>query len=100
MIFLLFGSQREYIILNLTHYILLYYIKISAYRMGIKFKKGPLSIEQNSYFTKIVNVCIVYDLDAWLGNSTNNFKFTSCLFAATNIVKIVIEKRRYTVDTE
>ena len=68
--------------------------------MGIKFKKGPLSIEQNSYFTKIVNVCIVYDLDDWLGNSTNNFKFTSCLYGATNIVKIVIEKSRYTVDTE
>ena len=32
--------------------------------MGIKFDKDPLPVEQNNYFTKIVNVYIVYDLDA------------------------------------
>ena len=37
--------------------------------------------------TKIVNVYIVYDLDAWPRNPTNNFKFKNCLFGATNIVK-------------
>ena len=39
-------NQREYLILNLSHYI-------------------ELSIEQNNYLTKIVNVYTVYDLDAW-----------------------------------
>ena len=37
--------------------------------------------------TKIVNVYIVYDLDAWSKNLTNNFRFKNCLFGATNIVK-------------
>ena len=29
----------------------------------------------------------MYDLDAWAKNPTNNFKFKTCLFRATNIVK-------------
>ena len=62
-------------------------IKLSGYKMGIKFNKDPLPLEQNNYLTKIVNVYIVYDLDAWLRNPTNNFKFKNCLFGATNIVK-------------
>ena len=33
--------------------------------MGIKIDKDPLTIEQNNYLTKIVNVSIAYDLDAW-----------------------------------
>ena len=37
--------------------------------------------------TKIVNVEIAYDLDACLRNHTNNFKFKSYLFGASNIVK-------------
>ena len=37
---------------------------------------------------------IAYDLDAWLRNSTNNFKFKNCLFGATNIVKIS-DKEKY-----
>ena len=37
-------------------------IKLSEYRIGIKFDKYPLAIEQNNYLTKIVNVYIVYDL--------------------------------------
>ena len=40
-------------------------IKLSEYRIGIKLDKDPLAIEQNNYLTKIVNVYIVYDLDAW-----------------------------------
>ena len=36
---------------------------------------------------KIVNVYIVYDLDAWPRNPTNNFKYRNCLFGATNTVK-------------
>ena len=37
--------------------------------------------------TKIVNVYIIYDLDALPRNPTNNFKFKNFLFGTTNIVK-------------
>ena len=33
--------------------------------MGIKFDKDLLAVEQNNYLYKIVNVYIVYDVDAW-----------------------------------
>ena len=83
----LVGNQREHLILNLSHYVLLSdSIKLSEYRIGIKFDKDPLSVEQNKYLTKIANVYIVYDLDAWTRNPTNNSKFKNCLFGATNIV--------------
>ena len=55
-------------------------IKLSGYRIGIKFDKDPLAVERGNYLTKIVNVYIVYDLDAWSRNPTNNFKFKNCLF--------------------
>ena len=58
----------------------LYSIKRSEYRIGIKFDKDPLTVEQDNYLSKIVNVYIDYDLDAWPRNSTNNFKFKNCLF--------------------
>ena len=44
-------------------------------------------VEKSNYLTKIVNVYIAYDLDAWPRNPSNNFKFTDCLFGATSIVK-------------
>ena len=62
-------------------------IKRSGYKIGKKLDKDPLAVDQNNYLTKIVNVYIAYDLDAWLRNPTNNFKFKNCLFGATNIVK-------------
>ena len=55
--------------------------------MGIKLDIDPLAVEQNNYLSKIVNVCIVYDLDGWPRNSTNKFKFKNCLLGATNKVK-------------
>ena len=55
--------------------------------MGIKFDKDPLAVEQNNYLTKVANVYIVYDLDVWPRNPTNNLKFKNCLFGATNVVK-------------
>ena len=61
--------------------------KLSTYRIGIKFNKDLLAVEQNNYTTKIVNVCIVHGLYAWPRNLTNNFKFKSNLFGTTNIVK-------------
>ena len=54
--------------------------------MERKFDKEPLAMEQNNYFNKIVNVYIVYDLDSWERNPSNNFKFKNCLFGATSIV--------------
>ena len=47
-------------------------IKLCEYRMVIKFDKDPLAIEQNNYTTKIVNVYIVYNPDAWPRYPTNN----------------------------
>ena len=41
----------------------------------MKFDKDPWALEQNDYLTKIVNVYIVYDLDACPRNLTNHFKF-------------------------
>ena len=55
--------------------------------MGIKFDKDPLAVEQNNYASKIVNVYIVYDLDAWPRNPTNNFKLKNFSFGATSVVK-------------
>ena len=40
-------------------------IKLSGYKMGIKFDKDPLAVEHKNYLSKIVNVYIVYDLGAW-----------------------------------
>ena len=45
--------------------------------MGVKFDKDPLALEENNYATKVVNVYIVYELDAWLNNPLNNFN--ACL---------------------
>ena len=50
--------------------------------MRIKFDKDPSAVEQNNYLTKIVNVYIVYDLNAWPSNPCNNFKFEYCLLGA------------------
>ena len=62
-------------------------MKLYEYRIGMKFDKDLLAVEQKIYLMKIVNVYIVYDLDAWPRNPTNNFKFKNCLFGATTIVK-------------
>ena len=55
--------------------------------MGIKFDKDPLLVEQNNYASKIINIYIFYELDAFPRNRTNNFKFKNCLFGATSAVK-------------
>ena len=65
-----------------------------GYNMGIKFDKDPLSVEQKNYLTKIVNVCIVYDLGAWPKIPLRNFTLKNCLFGATDIVKNT-DKEKY-----
>ena len=62
-------------------------IKFSGYKLGTKFDKDPLPAERNNYVTKIGNACIVYELNAWPKNTTNNFRLKNCLFGATNRVK-------------
>ena len=64
-----------------------YSIKLSGYKVGIKYDKDPLVVEQNNYETKIVSAYIVYKLDAWPRNPTNNFTFKNCLFGVTSVVK-------------
>ena len=82
------GNQRQYVILNLSHYIFfLPRLNFSGYRTGIKFDKDPLAVEQNNYLSKILNVYIFYDLDARPRNPTHNFKFKNGLFGVTSAVK-------------
>ena len=70
--------------------------KLYGYRTVIKFDKDALAVEQNNYLTKIVNIYIVNDLDAWPRNPTNNFKLKNCLYGATSIVKNS-DKEKYLV---
>ena len=65
----------------------LHSIKLSEYRIGIKFDKDPLTTEQNNYKTKIVNAYIVLELDTRPNYPLNNFRLNNFLFGATNIVK-------------
>ena len=53
----------------------------------MKFDKDPWGVEQKKYLTKIVNVYIAYDLDAWSRNPINDFNFKNWLFGATKTVK-------------
>ena len=100
LIMLLVGNEREYSKLKSLYIVFLHSTKLSVYRMGIKFDKDPLALEQNKYLSKIVNVYSAYYLDVWPKNPTNNFKFKNYLFRATSIVKIVQKKSMCIVSTE
>ena len=66
----------------------MYSIKLSEYRIGIKFVKDPLAVWiLYNYASKIINVYIAYDLDDWPRNPTNNVNFKNCLFGTINIIK-------------
>ena len=54
-----FNSKREPLNTAFLHR-----IKSSENRIGIKFDKKSLAVEQNNYLTKIVNVSIVHYLDS------------------------------------
>ena len=62
-------------------------MKLSGYKMGIKFDKDPLATEQSNYLTKILNVYIVYDLDACPKIFPRDFTIKHCLFGASSIIK-------------
>ena len=68
-------------------------IKLSEYRIGIKFDKDPLAVEQNNYLTRIVKVYIVYYLDAWPRNPTKSFKSKNYLFGVENNDKKNVQSR-------
>ena len=89
LIMVLVGNQNNYIILKLSHYILFSWVaqNFPKNRLGIKFDKGSLALEQNNDLSKIVNAYIVYDIDTWPRNLTKNIKFKNCLFGATSILK-------------
>ena len=70
------------------HTAFLHSIRISGYKIRIKFDKDFLAVEQSNHTTKIVNAYIVYELVAWPRNPTNNFKFKYCLLGSANIVKM------------
>ena len=60
-------------------------IKLPECRMRIKLDKVPLAVEQNNYLNEMVNVYIIYDLDAWPRNPNywkfkNEIKFDSLEF--------------------
>ena len=84
LIMLLLGNQMEVYNSNFNplYTAFLHSIKLSAYTVGIKFDKDPLAVEQNNYLTKIVNVYIVCDLDAWPKIPLRNSTMKNCLFGA------------------
>ena len=47
--------------LKLLYFASLHSIKLSECKMGIKFDKNLLAVEQNNYLTKIANIYIVHD---------------------------------------
>ena len=61
----------------------------------MQLNKTPLAIEENNYTTKIVNACIVHDLDYWQRNRFGNFVLKNCLFSATIIAKLVIKVGKF-----
>ena len=68
-------------------------IKLSEYRIVIKFDKDPLAVEHKNYLSKIINVYTVHDLNAWPGNPTNIFKCKNYLLGANDIVKYSDEEK-------
>ena len=64
-------------------------MKLSSYKVKIKFDKGPLILEQNNYAAKIVNAYIVSDLDSWSNNPLRNFTLKSaCLVGLLKEVSV------------
>ena len=52
---------------------------LSGYKVGIRFDKDLLPVDQNNYTTKIVNAYNFYELNSWPRN-TVNFKLKKLLF--------------------
>ena len=50
------------------------------------------------YSNFILNLCIVYDLNTWPHNSTNNVTLKDCLFGTVQLTRNA-DKRKFTCDT-
>ena len=50
------------------NYCFLNSIKLSEYKIGIKFDKDLLAVKQKNYLSRIVNVYVVYELYNWPRN--------------------------------
>ena len=75
-------------------------IKLSEYRIGIKFDKESLAVEQNNCLTKNANVYIVYDLNPWSRILLTISNLRIAYLEQLLEWKIVIKKSMYIVDTE
>ena len=62
-------------------------LKYDARKIWVNLTKSPLVIAQSNYSTKIVNACVVYDLNDWPIVPLRNFILKIFLFGATNIMK-------------
>ena len=62
-------------------------IKRFVHKIGLKFNKGSLVVEQNKYATEIVNSYIVYEWDTWSKIPLDDFTLIYCLFGETKIKK-------------
>ena len=51
-------------------------------KIGIKFDKDPVVVEQNKYTSKIVKAYFVFELSTW-----PKIPLKNCLYGATNIAK-------------
>ena len=81
-------SKRVYSsTLFLLHTAFLHSANHFEYKKGVEFDKEFLVVEQNNYAFKVVNACIIYELDTWPKVSLKNFKSKNRMFGATNIVK-------------
>ena len=73
--------------LSLLHIAFATNAKYFGCSIEIQFSKTPLAVQKNNYSKRIVNPCIIDDLDYWTLNSLNNFTLKNYLFVATNIVR-------------
>ena len=75
------------------HNAFLHRIKLSGYKVKVKFDKELLAVKQNNYANKIVNSYIVCDLNNWPNIPSRNFTFKNFLFGATSIGKTSDEEK-------
>ena len=80
--------------LKLLYTAFLHSIKPSRYKMGIKFDKVPVAVKHYNYLIKIINIYIVYDLDALPKILLRYFTLKNCLFGVTSVVNIS-DKEKY-----
>ena len=67
------GLKGVYNSKHKTIYTAFIHDKLFGCAKGIKFETDPLALKQDNYLTKTVSVYVVYDLNGWPGNLTNNF---------------------------